>query len=98
MQAIAYVLADDDELNGRRPAGGYVQVIERHLQRNPELAVEIRRPDLLTPLLIFNNARGAMIGAENPEVYNRLISICPNNQYKLIVRQITEEDLRNAQG
>lgn len=98
MQAIAYVLADDDELNGRRPAGGYVQVIERHLQRNPELAVEIRRPDLLTPLLIFNNGRGAMIGAENPEVYNRLISICPNNQYKLIVRQITEEDLRNAQG
>lgn len=98
MQAIAFVLANDNELNGRRPVGGYIDVIERHLQDNPDLAIEVRIPELLTPLLIFSNERGAMIGAENPDVYDRLVSICPNNQYKLIVRQITEEDLQNAQG
>ena len=98
MQAIAYVLANEDQLHGRRPVGGYIQVIEQHLQTNPELTIEMHVPDLLTPLVIYCNGRGAMIGAENPEVYDRLVSICPNNQYKLVVRQITEEDLQNAQN
>lgn len=95
LQAVAYIIAEPDELFGKRPKG-YVQVVARHVTNDPALCVEIRRPDLLTPLAIVGNGRGALIGALNPDVYARLITHDPNNEYKLLVRQITEEDLRNA--
>lgn len=96
LQAIAYVIADESELFGRRPKG-YAAIIERHIGRNPDETVEIHRPDLLTPLVIFGNGRGALVGAENPTVYAQLVTRDPSNEYKLLVRQITEEDLRNGQ-
>lgn len=95
LQAVAYVIADETELFGKRPRG-YIQIIQRHIEENPEECVEIRCPDLLTPIVIVGNGRGALIGAHNPDVYKRLVSIDPKNQYKLLVRQITEEDLQNA--
>jgi hypothetical protein len=97
LQGIAYVIAEDDELNGTRIKGSYVDVIERHLRNDTELAVEIRKPDLLTPLIIAGNGRGALIGARNPRVYERLVTTAPDNEYKLFVRPITEEDLINAE-
>ena len=33
-----------------------------------------------------------MIGAENPDVYKKLVTISPDNKYKVLVRNITEED------
>ena len=95
LQAVAYVIANDDELFGKRPKG-YAQIIERHIASDPSLCVEVRKPDLLTPLIIVGNGRGAMIGAKNPSVYSRLASQSPDNEYKILVRPITEEDLRNA--
>ncbi len=95
LQAVAYVIANEDELFGKRPKG-YISIIKRHIANNPEETVEIRIPELLTPLVIFGNGRGALIGAKNPNVYARLITRDPANEYKLLVRQITEEDLRNA--
>ncbi|MDE7219615.1 MAG: DNA cytosine methyltransferase [Oscillospiraceae bacterium] len=95
LQATAYIIANDDELFGKRPKK-YLQIIERHLAGDPDLSVEVRKPDLLTPLIITGNDRGALVGAANPAVYSRLISRAPDNAYKLLVRQITEEDLRNA--
>ncbi len=56
----------------------------------------MRMPDLLTPLIIVGNGRGALIGAVNPTVYSRLVSRDATNPYKILVRNITEEDLRNA--
>ena len=44
----------------------------------------------------MGNGRGALIGARNPNVYKRLVTNSPDNEYKLLVRQITEEDLRDA--
>jgi hypothetical protein len=96
IQAIAFIVADDNELHGVRPRGNFTELIERHLGSSPNTMIEIRRPDLLTPLALFGNGRGALIGAYNPVVYSKLISIDPDNQYKLCVRPITEEDLRNA--
>jgi len=96
MQAIAYIIANDNELNGTRPRGSFIKLIERHLADESKLVIEIHRPDLLTPLALFGNGRGALIGARNPRVYEQLASIAPDNQYKLCVRPITEEDLRNA--
>lgn len=95
LQAVAYVIAKEDELYGKRPKG-YLQIIERHIAANVEECVEIRRPELLTPLVIVENGRGALIGARNPDVYSALVTRDPANAYKLLVRQITEEDLKNA--
>lgn len=96
MQAVAYIIANDNELYGKRPRG-YLQIIENHVANDPALTVEIRNPDLLTPLVIIGNGRGALIGATNPVVYSRLITRAPDNEYKLLAREITEEDLRNAE-
>lgn len=95
LQAVAYVIADETELFGKRPKG-YYQIIERHLDANSSITVEVRIPDKLTPLVIAGNGRASLIGAKNPDVYNRLISRDPVNEYKVIVRPISEEDLRNA--
>lgn len=95
LQAVAYVIANEDELFGKRPKG-YIQIVERHIALDESENVEIRCPDLLTPLVIVGNGRGALVGACNPDVYGRLITHDQDNEYKLIVRQITEEDLRNA--
>ena len=96
LQAVAYVIANDQELSGKRPKG-YFQIVEQHSNNDANLSIEIRKPDLLTPLVIVGNGRGALIGARNPIVYKRLVTSSPDNEYKLLVRQITEEDLRDAQ-
>lgn len=93
LQGIAFIIADKQELNGNRPRGNYKKLIDKHLQLNPNLSVEIRVPNLLTPLVIIGNGRGALIGARNPKVYKKLVSIAPDNKYKLYVRPITEKDL-----
>ena len=97
MQATAFIIADASELNGKRTRGPYIGIIERHLNTMPNLSITMRKPDLLTPLILLGNGRGALISAVNPAVYEHLISIDPNNKYKLLVRAITESDLRNEQ-
>jgi len=96
MQGIAYVIANDDELNGARPKGNYLELIERHMSGDPDLTIEVRKPDLLTPLMIIGIGRGALVGARNPKVYKKLVSIDSDNEYKLCVRQINEKDLQDA--
>lgn len=94
LQAVAYIIADDIELNGTRVKGSFENMLKTHLNDNSELCVEIHKPDLLTPLVIVGNGRAALVGAKNPEVYEKLVNRDPNNKYKLLVRKITEEDLR----
>ena len=96
MQAVAYVIALDSELSGKRPRGSLVDLISAHLSRNRYITVECHIPDLLTPLLIYGGTRGALVGPKNPRLYNRLISISPENKYKLLIRNLTEEDFYNA--
>lgn len=93
LKAIAFIVANDNELMGNRPRGGYIQVINKHLELLPNLTVEFRKPDLLTPLIIVGNQRAAMVGPKNPDVYEKLITRSSENQYKLVCRKITEEDL-----
>lgn len=96
MQGIAYIVANDNELGVTRVKGKYTDLIERHLAAERNLCVELLKPDLLTPLVIIGNGRGALIGARNPKVYKNLVSLSPDNEYKLCVRPITEKDLHNA--
>ena len=93
MQGIAYIIASDDELNGTRVRGKYIELVERHLKDSPDSCIEIRIPDLLTPLVIVGNGRGVLVGARNPRVYEKLVEKEPKNEYKLLVRKITEDDL-----
>lgn len=97
MKGIAYIIADNQELNGKRPKGNYKQFIENHLRTNPNLSIEVRIPDLLTPLVIIGNERGVLVGANNPKVYKQLVSISPENDYKLCIRPIEEKDLKYAE-
>jgi hypothetical protein len=96
MQAIAFLVANDNELRGTRTKGSYIQIIERCLSLTPNLSIEMRVPDLLTPLVICRNNRAAMIGPHNPSVYKKIVTVAPDNEYKLCVRRITEADLRHA--
>jgi hypothetical protein len=93
MQGVAYIIAGNDELNGTRVKGNYLALTERHLNDSPDLCIEIRIPDLLTPLVIVGNGRGVLIGARNPRVYEKLVEISTGNKYKLLARKIAEEDL-----
>lgn len=93
LKGLAYIIAEDNELLGKRPKGGYVQIIEKHIANDSNLRVEMHIPDLLTPLIMVGNGKSAMIGPCNPLVYERLIKRDTNNKYKLLVRKITEEDL-----
>ncbi len=95
IQGVAFIIADVNDLNGKRVRGKYIELIEKYLLSDSDLSVEIRIPDLLTPLVITGNGRGALIGAENPHVYKSLISVASDNEYKLNVRPITEKDLSN---
>lgn len=54
LQAIAYVIADSTELFGKRPLG-YIQILERHSHEDPMICVEMKIPDLLTPIIIVGN-------------------------------------------
>lgn len=96
LQAVAYIIANDNELFGKRPKR-YIEIIKRHIKNDSTLSVAIHKPDLLTPLIIMGNGRGALVGAENPKVYEKLVTHSPDNRYKLQARPITEEDLRNAE-
>ena len=96
MQGIAYILAYDNELKGSRTKGDFYDLIIRHLEENKNLYVKVHKPDILTPLILTGNGKEVLIGAKNPDIYRNLISFDSNNKYKVIVRQITEEDLKNA--
>lgn len=93
LQGVAYILADNKDLKGKRPKGNYKDLIERYLLLDENLSVEFCIPELLTPLVFFGNNRGALVGARNPKVYTKLVSFVPDNEYKICVRQITEDDL-----
>lgn len=97
LKAVAYIIAEESDLRGKRPKGNYINLIELYLRTNPNLCVEIHKPDLLTPLVVFANNKGALIGAHNPTVYQKLISVSQDCKYKVLVRQITEEDLQDAE-
>lgn len=95
MEAVNFlVCAAQGNLNGLRPRGSIKENIPNYLRRYPNASVRISRPDLLTPMVIEMGEYAAMIGPVNPDVYQNLLSIDPDNQYKLIMREITEDDLR----
>lgn len=94
LEGLSYIIASKTgELNGKRPRGSREEIISKAINNNPAETVHIEAPDLLTPILITDYKVAMMVGPLNSKVYKRLISFDDNNQYKLLVRPITEEDL-----
>jgi len=61
---------------------------------NPDFTVTVKVPDLLTPMVLTDGKVAAMVGPLNAQVYRQLISYDSSNKYKMLVRKITENDLR----
>lgn len=96
LKAVAYIIAADNELSGKRTRS-YIPLIKKHMDNDSGISIEVWKPDLLTPLVVASNGKGALIGARNPRVYEKLLSVSPKNKYKIIVRRITEGDLTDAE-
>jgi len=95
MQGMTYLLsAQAGNLSGNRTKGNFIDIIEAALSVSKDTSFEFKVPDLFTPLIITNNTHAVLVGARNPSVYKKLISFDKKNQYKLIIREITEDDLK----
>lgn len=95
LDALSFVIASKTgNLNGKRPRGNREEIIMNALAQNPNESVRVLVPDLLTPIVITDGSVSAMVGPLNEPVYRRLISYADTNKYKMIVRKITEDDLR----
>ena len=94
MQAVTYlVAASQNKLNGSRPRGKMDDIITEYLSLHPNSSFDMSVPDILTPLVIFLQNNAALVGARNPEVYQKLIKRSADSDFKIIVRKITEDDL-----
>ncbi|MDR2266498.1 MAG: hypothetical protein LBE09_02775 [Christensenellaceae bacterium] len=95
MKAVAFLIAARlDLLNRNRPLGKMSSIIESYLAESPGASVKIPVHDLFTPIIISLENHAALVGANNPNVYKRLITKDACNPYKIFVRPITEDDLK----
>lgn len=95
MLAVTYLIAaNNGQVNGSRPKGEMSKIIGDQLSLNPSTKVRIEKPDLLTPLRISMGSFSTLVGPNNPTVYKKLITRCPDNNYKISIREITEDDIR----
>ena len=95
LTAASYIIANrTGQIKGKRPLGNRSQILLQTLCADPDFSVTVQVPDLLTPVILTDHNVSAMVGPYNDAVYRRLISYAPDNPYKMLVRPITEEDLR----
>lgn len=93
LQAVAYLIVPTSQLKGTRPKGKFMDIVSSQLSLDPNFSVKCLVPNRLTPLVLYKNDRGALIGPKNPDVYSRLIVPDNDNPYKLVVRPISISDL-----
>lgn len=95
LDAVAYIIASrTGRLNGKRVRGSRDELITNYIVENASETVAFHVPDLLTPIIATDGVVSAMIGPLNAKVYCNLISYDPDNKYKMMLRDITEDDLR----
>ncbi len=93
LQAVAYLIVPSSKLKGTRPKGKFMDIIRSTLTIEPEASVRCLVPNRLTPLVLYKDDRGALIGPKNPHLYSKLIAPDIDNPYKLVVRPIILSDL-----
>lgn len=95
LTAASYIIANrTGQLKGKRPLGNRSTILAQALAFDPDFSILVQVPDLLTPLLLTDHVVSAMVGPYHAAVYRSLISYAPENPYKMLLRPITEEDLR----
>ena len=95
MDALAFIISSKTgNLNGKRPKGNRDEIIEKALKENSNFSVTFEIPDLLTPIILTDSKHSAMVSPMNATVYKKLISFSEDNENKMKIRTITEEDLR----
>lgn len=95
MKAITFLIAAKlGLLKGSRPKGSMYEIVNGFLTIEPNATVKIDVPNLLTPIILSLGDYSAIVGANNPAVYKKLINISPDNPYKIIARSIKESDLK----
>lgn len=93
--AITYIIAaQTGQLNGLRPKGSKDKIIIEYLKQYTEDTVTILLPELMSPLVVRMNNYAALVGPNNPMLYKKLIENSSENNYKLKIRAITEDDLK----
>ena len=95
LDAMAYVIASQQgKLHGKRVRGSRDEMLTKAIKEAPLVTISFNVPDLLTPVIVSDGVVAAMVGPLNADVYRTLISFAPENKYKMLIRTITEEDLR----
>jgi len=95
IDAITYIVAaKTGMLHGKRPRGNRLNLLNEFAKNNPKTDIVFLVPDLLTPLIVVDDDVAALVGPVNPKVYKKLISFDKTNKYKMLVRNITENDLK----
>lgn len=89
---IAYLLAGENELFGKRVRGSQTQLIEKKIKENPDLLIQIMEPDYLSVLIIQFGSKACLVGAKHPKLTKKLIVKDPNNPLKFKLRKPTLED------
>lgn len=92
LQAIAYVIAaNEGNVSGRRVRGAYVEVVRNAISSGCVRRVTINRPDKFTPLIVQFGEYAALVGPQNPEVYQNLLIY--DGPLAVRMRQIEEGDI-----
>ena len=90
--AIAYLLAEDSDLFGKRIRGSQNELIERKIKDNPELSIEILLPDLLSVLIVKRGTKACLVGAREPRLTKKLLVFEAENRLRFHLRRPTRDD------
>jgi hypothetical protein len=92
LQGLAYVSAAAcGRVHGNRVTGNYIAWLDSAEAQEALRDVEIRKPDLLTPLIVRNADFASLVGPRDPQLCRRLVRV--EDSLKLVVADITEDDL-----
>lgn len=95
LSAVTYLVAAEmNKLNGSRPRGNRMTILTEYLTINPDAKIKIEIPEIFTPIIISKGKYSTIVGPANPNVYKKLINISAENEFKLEIADISEDDLR----
>jgi len=92
VQGLAYLIASEKGLlNGKRVSGSQTELLAKAVAEKPDQMFTFKVPDLLSILVICDDKNAVIVGAENPSLYAKLVTITENG-LKLIARKPTRGD------
>ncbi|MDY2913198.1 MAG: hypothetical protein SOV58_01010 [Candidatus Enteromonas sp.] len=90
--AIAYLLADKNDLFGKRIRGSQFDLIERKIKANPDLTIDVRLPDFVSVMILRRGTKACLVGAKHPQLTRKLFVFDGNDRSKFYLRRPTKDD------